>query len=65
MDVIYQDGTDYTKGIGDMDQWWHSMHLGPIVAKKYDINIISYDGYNNSSMVNKKTHMFTKCYIDD
>ena len=54
IDVIYQDDTDYTTGITDTNKWWHSMHLGPIVAKKFDINIISYDGYNNSNMINKK-----------
>ena len=65
IDVIYQDDTDYSTGVSDTNKWWHSMHVGPIVAKKYDINLISYDGYKNSNMMNKKTHMFTKCYIDD
>lgn len=41
------------------------MHVGPIVAKKYDINLISYDGYKNSNMMNKKTHMFIKCFIEE
>ena len=65
IDVIYQDDTDYTTGVNDTHKWWYSMHLGPIIAKKYDINLISYDGYNNSNMINKKTHMFTKCFIED
>ena len=36
------------------------MHVGPIVAKKYDIHLVAYDGYGNKNMVNKKTHIFTK-----
>ena len=63
VEKIYRDDVNYNNGIGDTDQWWHSMHVGPIIAKKYDVNIIAYDGYNNTQMKNKKTHMFTRCVV--
>ena len=60
LDVIYTDTINYDAGVGSRSNWWHTMHVGPIIAKKYNVHLVAYDGYGNKNMVNKKTHIFTK-----
>ena len=58
---IYDEHFSYESGTFDRKKWFNTSQAGPIICAKYEINLISYDGYgSNNSLRPKYTHMYTR-----
>ena len=49
----------------DTSSWFELFHVAPIISKLYNVNILSYDNFDNNNSLNKKTHLFSKSLIED
>ena len=63
---IYDDESEYQSGTFDRNKWFHTSHAGPIICAKYQVNLLSYDGYGSQNSLRPKyTHMYTRNEFDD
>ena len=55
---LYQPNIKYYEGMTDTSSWFELFHVVPIISKLYNVDILSYDNFDNNNSLNKKTHLF-------